>query len=94
MRKISLTAISLSLLTGCGSPVLVRPTLTPVDPHISPMLRCGELHGVKRGNRILLPLKEARCFSAQLKRCAKDRKKLLIANSANVALIKKIGEHR
>jgi len=94
MRKISLTVISLSLLTGCGSPVLVRPTLTPVDPHITTMVKCGEIHMIKRGNKIVISIKDANCFKAQLKRCALDRKKLLIANRANVTIIEKLNGAR
>ena len=74
--------LGLSILTGCGSPTL--PTLHPVrvTPHkIKP---CGTFSYERRGGKLVLDYKVARCLKRAMRQCAEDRKKLIVANRANV----------
>ena len=72
----------LLILTGCGSPAL--PTLHPVrvTPHkIQP---CGTFRYERQGDRLILDYRVARCLKRAMRQCAEDRKKLIVANRANV----------
>ena len=78
----SLTA--LLILTGCGSTQYLVPPMTPVRPHLAKPIRCGHVHYTKRGGKVILDAKDAACLKAQIKHCCLDRKKLIVANEANV----------
>ena len=74
----------LLILTGCGSTQYLVPPMTPVKPRLSQPVRCGHVHYIKKDGKVILDAKDAACLKAQIKQCCLDRKKLIVANEANI----------
>ena len=85
--KQMLLSLALLVLTGCTSSETryLRPKLTPVKPTLSVPVKCGKIKITQAGDRVSLSKKDADCLNRQHKACANDRRKLLIAQRANVA---------
>ena len=82
----AITALSaLLILTGCGSPGL--PALRPVSVTVHKIRPCGMFRYERRGGKLILDYKVARCLKRAMRQCAEDRKKLIVANRANVRQI-------
>ena len=86
MKRIALS-LALLVLTGCTSSETryLHPKLTPVKPTLSAPVKCGKIKVTQTGDRVSLSKRDADCLNRQHKACAHDRRKLLIAQRANVA---------
>ena len=87
MRAIALSLIALAM-TACGSQP--RPQLHPVVPKLKGPVMCGEIRIERVNGRVVVNSDDARCIDAALRRCAAERKKLLIANRANVEQMRRV----
>jgi len=90
MRATLATVTALSILTGCGSPEMPKLQPVRVKPHkIKP---CGTFRYERQGDRLILDYRAARCLKRAMTRCAEDRKKLIVANRANVRQMETLNE--
>jgi hypothetical protein len=86
MRSITLLAIGL-IMTGCGN--TPHPVLHPVVPKLRGPVKCGEIRIERENGRVIVNQDDARCIDAALRVCLSDRKKLIYANRANIAQMKR-----
>lgn len=53
---------------------------------------CGTFRYERQGDQLILDYRVARCLKRAMRECAEDRKKLIIANRANVRQMEKLNE--
>jgi hypothetical protein len=91
MKRISLLMSMSLLMIGCTETTrLSIPKLTAVKPKLATPVKCGKVSIAHRGSYVSISKSDADCLNAQMRACANDRKRLLIANRANVAQIEKL----
>jgi len=73
----------LTILTGCSSKV-VYPELKPVVVKPSKIKPCGTFKYYVKNGKVIIDYDTAKCLREALATCAKDRKKFIVANKANV----------
>ena len=76
------------LFSGCASNTQLQ--VKPIQPKLNKIKKCGKFKYEKQGHLLILDYKVAKCLKKQLIECAEDRKVLIEANKANVALINKL----
>ena len=75
------------ILTGCSEATL-SPTLTPIKPKIHTIKKCGKLKYERRGQRVILDYRTAKCLKTALQQCGQDRRVLIAANKGMTDQIK------
>ncbi|ADV47028.1 hypothetical protein Nitsa_1783 [Nitratifractor salsuginis DSM 16511] len=74
-------------MTGCGN--TPRPVLHPVVPKLRGPVKCGDIRIERQNGHVVVNQDDAKCIDAALRVCISDRKKLIYANRANVAQMKR-----
>ena len=83
MWAIAIIAAASLILTGCSGRA-VTPQLKPVRVKVHKIHPCGKFRWERRGGDLILDYKVARCLHRAMRQCAEDRRRLMVANEANI----------
>ena len=91
MKKnhLALLAVTLILFNGCSEQekLFVYPKLTAITTDTKKLTNREIKYTIKEDGNVSVSLRDARWFTAKLRRCARNNQKLTIANNAMVKQI-------
>ena len=68
--------------TGCAKKHTLTPKLKTINANTDKLHNCNTTYTIEKDGNVTIPLKDAKCIISKLKKCQKNTKKLIVANTA------------